>query len=67
VIARLEQAAGFRKRLAADSTVALFSGAEALKALDAVLCQAPRILALDRAFAATRAERRFPRKRSASR
>lgn len=53
VIARAEQAAGLRKRLAADSTVALFSDAEALKALEAVLGQAPRILALDRAFAAT--------------
>lgn len=53
MIARSEQAAGLRKRFARDSTVALFSDAEALKALDAVLSQAPRILALDRAFAAT--------------
>jgi PilZ domain len=53
VIARFDRAAGLRKRLAPDSTVALFSDAEALKALDAVLGQAPRILALDRAFAAT--------------
>ena len=53
VIARSEQAAGLRKRLAPDSTVALFSDAESLKALDAVLGQAPRILALDRTFAAT--------------
>lgn len=53
VIARSEQAAGLRKRLATDSTVVLFSEAEALKALDAVLDHAPRILALDRTFAAT--------------
>jgi len=53
VIARFDRAAGLRKRLAPDSTVALFSDAEALKALDAVLGQTPRILALDRAFAAT--------------
>ena len=53
VIARSEQAAGLRKRLAADSTVVLFSDTEPLKALDAILGQAPRILALDRAFAAT--------------
>jgi hypothetical protein len=53
MIARSEQAAGLRKRFAPDSTVALFSDAEALRALDAVLRQAPRILALDRAFAAT--------------
>jgi PilZ domain-containing protein len=53
VIARSEQAAGLRKRLAPDSTVALFSDAESLKALAAVLGQAPRILALDRTFAAT--------------
>ncbi len=53
MIARSEQAAGLRKRFAPDSTVALFSDAEALRALDAVLGQAPRVLALDRAFAAT--------------
>lgn len=53
VVARSEQAAGLRKRLAADSAVELFSDAEALKALDAVLDHAPRILALDRMFAAT--------------
>jgi hypothetical protein len=53
VIARAEQVAGLRKRFAADWTVRLFSDAEALKALAAVLGQAPRILALDRTFAAT--------------
>lgn len=53
VIARSEQAAGLRKRLATDSTVALFSDAEALKAIEAILGHAPRILALDRTFAAT--------------
>lgn len=53
VVVRSEQAIGLRKRLAADSTVALFSEAESLKALDAVLHHAPRVLALDRTFAAT--------------
>jgi hypothetical protein len=53
LIARSEQATGLRKRLAPDSSIALFSDAEALRALDAVLGQAPRVLALDRAFAAT--------------
>ena len=53
VIARSEQAAGLRKRHAAGSTVALFSDGESLKALAAVLGHAPRILALDRTFAAT--------------
>jgi hypothetical protein len=53
VIVRSEQAPGLRKRLSADSTVALFSEADSLKALDSVLHHPPRVLALDRTFAAT--------------
>lgn len=53
VIARAEQAAGLRKRLASDSAIALFSEAESLQALDMMSAHAPRILALDRSFAAT--------------
>jgi hypothetical protein len=53
VIARSEQAVGFRKRFGTESDVALFSDCDSLKALDAILAHPPRILALDRAFAAT--------------
>jgi hypothetical protein len=53
VIVRAEQASGLRKRLGPDSAIGLFSDAESLKAIDAVLHHAPRILALDRTFAAT--------------
>ena len=53
VIVRSEQAIGLRKRLATDSTVALFSEADSLKALESVLHHPPRVLALDRTFAAT--------------
>jgi hypothetical protein len=53
VIARSEQAVGFRKRFGTESDVALFSDCDSLKALDAILAHPPKILALDRAFAAT--------------
>jgi hypothetical protein len=53
VIARSEQAVGLRKRFGAESDVALFSDCDSLKALDAILAHPPKILALDRAFAAT--------------
>lgn len=53
VIGKFEQAVGLRKRLGAESAVAVFSDCESLKALEAILAVPPRILALDRGFAAT--------------
>ena len=53
VIARSEQAVGLRKRFGTEADVALFSDGDSLKALDAILAHPPKILALDRAFAAT--------------
>ena len=53
VIARSDQAVGLRKRLGNESGVMLFSDAESLKALEAILAGPPRILALDRSFVAT--------------
>src|SRR6202035_3946172 len=53
VIARSEQTVGLRKRFGTESDVALFSDCDSLKALDAILAHPPKILALDRAFAAT--------------
>jgi hypothetical protein len=53
VIARSEQAIGLKKRLSHEPGVALFSDCESLKALEAILAAHPKILALDRTFAAT--------------
>jgi hypothetical protein len=53
VIGKADQAAGLRKRLGTDESVALYSDCEALKAIEAVLTHPPRILALDRAFVVT--------------
>lgn len=52
VIARPEQV-GLKKRLSHEPGVALFSDAESLQALEAILAAPPRILALDRMFVAT--------------
>jgi hypothetical protein len=53
VIGKADQAAGFRKRLGADESVALYADCDALRAIEAVLAHPPRILALDRGFVAT--------------
>jgi hypothetical protein len=53
VIARNEHEVALRKRLGVEPSVALFSDAESLKALDAVVSHPPKILALDRNFAFT--------------
>jgi hypothetical protein len=53
VITRTEQEVALRKRLRAETSAALFSDGEALKALDAIVAHPPRILALDRTFAFT--------------
>jgi len=53
VIGKSEQAVGLRKRLGDEAAVAVFSDCESLKALESILALPPRILALDRGFAAT--------------
>jgi hypothetical protein len=53
VIARSEQEVALRKRLGTESSVALFSDYEALKALEMIIVHPPKILALDRSFAFT--------------
>jgi hypothetical protein len=53
VIGRAEHEVALRKRLGSESSVALFSDADALKAFDAVEAHPPKILALDRTFAFT--------------
>jgi hypothetical protein len=53
VIGKADQAAGFRKRLGAEESVALYADSDALRAIEAVLAHPPRILALDRGFVIT--------------
>lgn len=53
VIARPEHEVALRKRFGVESSVALFSDSEALKAFNAVELHPPKILALDRTFAFT--------------
>lgn len=53
VITRSEQEVALRKRLGVESSVALFSEHEALKAVETIVGHPPKILALDRAFAFT--------------
>ncbi len=53
VIVRSEHVAALRKRLGSQSPVAVFSDAESLQVVKALLARPPRILALDATFAET--------------
>jgi hypothetical protein len=53
VIARSEHVVAIRKRVGTDSPVAVFSDAESVHLLAGILARPPKILALDRAFAAS--------------
>jgi hypothetical protein len=53
IITKAEHTAVLRKRLGADAQVALFSDADSLHIVDAVLAHPPKILALDATFATT--------------
>jgi hypothetical protein len=53
LIARADQTQVLKKRLDAGSCAAVFADSEALQALDAILRQPPRLVALGRAFVAS--------------
>jgi hypothetical protein len=53
VIAGAQHAVALRKRLSSDPTVAVYSAAESLAALDAIAARPPKILALVPAFVTT--------------
>jgi hypothetical protein len=53
VIGAPEKAVALRARFDGEPSVALYSDADVLKAIEAILAHPPKILALDRAFATT--------------
>lgn len=53
VVARSEHTDALRKRLGSNTGVALFSDAESLQALEAILQRPPKLLVLDLVFAGT--------------